>query len=1111
LKHIAARLIATCLALFSNAPFLAPSFAAEPSPSPEQIEFFEKKVRPVLIARCVKCHGDKKAEAGLRLDTKAGLAHGIDGVAVVVAGNVDASRIIKVSRYDDDVQMPPEGKMPDVEIAALETWVKQGAYWPGEDGAKPAMAAAVKDWPARIAEAQATHWAFRPIQNPRVPEVRSSAWALSPVDSFILQKLEQTELKPAAVADRRTLLRRVTFDLIGLPPTVAEYAAFEQDSSPDAWSKVVDRLLASPHYGERWGRHWLDIARYADTKGYAFQQDRRYPYAYTYRDYVVDAFNADLPFDQFVTEQLAADLLPARSDNRHLAALGLLTVGRRIGVEDDIDDRIDVVSRGMLGLSIACARCHDHKYDAIPTDDYYSLYGVFRSCTEPADLPLLAEPELTAEYLAFKAELDRRQAVYDKARRVEADKLEEQLRIHAGDYLAAVMIDARGKASLEPYKFATAEPRAPVMRHWKEYLKHSANQPDPVFSVWHRFAKLPTDKFAVEAEKVVTLARDGAKELPINPRLRDLLVKNPPTKPLDVAKVYDELFEGVRARWNDTVATAAKNKQPTPTQLADPADETLRQVLYGPSSPAVLTVDQANNLFDPGANIRLVAVKKKVDEWLSTSDGAPPRAMVMVDKSDLFNPAVHVRGNPALKGKKVPRQFVALATSGERKPFVNGSGRLELAQAIVDPRNPLTARVIANRVWQHHFGKGLVRTPSDFGVRGEPPTHPELLDFLASRLVDDHWSLKNLHRLLLSSRVYQQSSHVSPQAAKLDPENRLLSHTNRRRLEFEAIRDAMLVAAGRLDAQVGGRPVSLTAKPFTGRRSLYGYIDRQDLPDLFRTFDFASPDVSTEQRPQTTVPQQALFAMNAPFVIEQAREIARRAHVASSRAEEIALVYRAIFGRDATVSETALAHRFIEQAAAQPGPTPTWQYGYGELNGNGQVSRYTPFQHFTGKTWQPGEKMPDPKLGHLKISAGGGHAGNPIDGAAILRWTAPCDGSFVVEGAFEHPNDKGDGVLATVSYHRDVLCSAAAFNGKTKVMAPRVELKAGDTIDIAIHCRKETSHDSYILKPVIKQIGGADMEWNAEKEFRGPPTPPLGALEMLSQVLLLTNEAMFVD
>ncbi len=517
---------------------------------------------------------------------------------------------------------------------------------------------------------------------------------------------------------------------------------------------------ASPNYGERWGRHWLDVARYADTKGYVFTEERRYPYSYTYRDYVIRAFNDDLPYDQFIMQQLAADQLPLGDDKRPLAAMGFLTLGRRFlnNTHDIIDDRIDVTMRGLQGLTVACARCHDHKFDPIPTKDYYSLYGVFASSVEPADLPLLGKPERTEATIAYEAELKKRQEVVTK---------------------------------------------------FKE---------------------------------------DHKAELSANNR-----------------KFRDELK----------------------------------------------------------------GLEKKVEQWKVSGPASPPRAMILADAPKPRTPRVLVRGNPGNPGPEVPRQFVEVLAGEGRKPFTKGSGRLELAQAIAAQDNPLTARVLVNRIWQHHFGAGLVRTPSDFGLRGEPPTHPELLDWLAATFVEQGWSIKQLHRTILLSSVYRQSSEGDAKTTANDPENRLLGRMNRQRLDFEALRDSLLFVGGRLDTTAGGPGVEITTAPFPTRRTVYGFIERQNLPGVFRTFDFASPDTCTAQRHTTTVPQQALFLMNSPFVVEQAKRSAARTNGIVKEELRIDRLYRMALGRAAEADELATALRFLSAAKAAgelQGLTPWEQY-----------------------------------------------------------------------------------------------------------------------------------------------------------------------------------------
>jgi hypothetical protein len=738
--------VLTCLAALSTNPGILR--AADPprpaSPDPKAIEFFEKQVRPLLADNCLSCHGPMKQRGGLRLDSRAGMMKGSDSGPVVVPGEPDKSLLIQAVRQQDNVKMPPKGKLSDQAIDTLTAWVKMGAPWPDLARVNPPPTAPT------VEEVRKRHWAFQPVKEAPAPAVKKPEWVKNPVDAFVLAALEAKGLAPSAAADRRTLIRRVTLDLIGLPPTPEEITAFENDTSADAYARVIDRLLASPQYGERWGRHWLDVARYADTKGYVFTEERRFPYAYTYRDYVIRSFNEDMPYDRFVVEQLAADQLPLGEDRRPLAAMGYLTLGRRFlnNVHDVIDDRIDVTMRGLQGLTVTCARCHDHKFDPIPQKDYYSLYGVFASSVEPKDLPLLGEPERTPAYEMFERELKKR-------------------------------------------------------------------------------------------EEVVTAFREAHKE--------ELSAKN--------RKFRDEL----------------------------------------------------------------TALQKKVDEWKVTGPGSPPRAMVLQDAPAPTEPRLFLRGNPNNRGDAVPRQFLQVLAGDKRRPFAQGSGRLELAKAIADRDNPLTARVLVNRVWLHHFGQGLVRTPSDFGLRGDPPTHPELLDHLAHTFMAEGWSVKKLHRLILLSNAYQQGSDDNARAAAADPDNRLLWHMNRNRLDFEALRDSLLAVTGRLDRTPGGPAVDLTKAPYPARRTVYGFIDRQNLPGLFRTFDFASPDTTSPQRYNTTVPQQALFLMNNPFVQEQARAFAARPDVASLTDDEarIQRMHWLAYGRPADTEEVALGKKFVAAAAAK--------------------------------------------------------------------------------------------------------------------------------------------------------------------------------------------------
>ncbi len=902
-------------------------------PTAEQIEFFESKVRPIFADQCYSCHSEKaeKVKGGLRLDMREALLKGGTSGAVITPGDPDASLLIKAVRYTDpDLQMPPKDKKLSADqIAALEAWVRMGAPDPRNSTGPKSL--------TDVAEARARHWAFQPVTKPALPEVKKKRWVQTPIDSFVLAKLEEKHLDPAPVADRRTLIRRVTYDLIGLPPKPEEVDAFIKDKRPDAYARLVDRLLASPHYGERWGRHWLDVARYADTKGYLpGGVERRYPFSFTYRDYVIRAFNQDKPYDEFLIEQIAGDRLALGEDKSSLAALGFLTLGRRFlnNQNDIIDDRIDVVSRGTMGLTVSCARCHDHKFDPIPTRDYYALHGVFASSEEPAEQPLLGPMRDSADYQEFlkkKADIEKEIAEFENK---EIDKFLDELRQKVGDYLlgarAAEQLKDQSKfdALAGEYKTLPA-----VLRRWMSELDERRKKQDPVFAPWFELAALSEAGYETNSKPLLEKnAADSArfgvpplggsvaqppKDRTPNPVVAKALAEQTTNSLKQVAEAYTKLFKEVDAEWKAALAAAEKEKKPAPTQLADANREALRQVLYAESAPPNLPMDLARTLHARRLGEGAAPLRNKIEALNWTHNGAPLRAMALADRAAPKNSQVAIRGNAGNPGAEVPRGFLEVLSAPASGPFTNGSGRLDLARAIASRDNPLTARVFVNRVWLEHFGEGFVNTPGDFGVRTEAPLHRELLDYLAASFMENGWSTKKLHRMILLSATYQQSSEASAASLKADPDNRYRSHQNRQRLDFEALRDTLLAVSGKLDLKLGGVPVDLVAEPFPARRAVYGLIDRQNLPGLFRTFDFANPDTSSQRRFHTTVPQQALFMMNSPFVIEQARSLVQRDEVkrTNNAAEKIRAIHRLAWQRPAETTEVRLAEQFI---ASQP-------------------------------------------------------------------------------------------------------------------------------------------------------------------------------------------------
>ena len=845
-------------------------------------DFFEQRIRPMLLEKCIECHGPTKQENGVRLDRRDDVLQGRAGESLLInLAAPNESRLLKVLHYaEDDTQMPPSGKLDDEQLAYVQQWITNGAVWP--------ESADLEGEAKRRAERWREHWAFVP---PSMPDLSAVPGNEHPIDHFVKARLAAKNLTLSPDASPRVLVRRLSYALLGLPPELSELAeadAAAKNGTLTAWKTAyIDRLLASPHFGERWGRYWLDISRYADTKGYVFTEDREYPDAWRFREWVIKALNDDMPYDEFLKRQLSADRMPGSDDPAQLAAMGYLTLGRRFlnNPHDIIDDRIDVVTRGMLGLTATCARCHDHKFDPIPTADYYSLYGVFASSDEP---------------------------------------------------------------------------------------------------------------------------------------------KNEPS--------------------------------------------TLR----------------------------------------------------LVDRADPVEPVIFQRGSPGNRGDAVPRRFLTALSASDAPSFSDGSGRLELANSIANRNNPLTGRVAVNRVWMHLFDRGLVDSPSDFGVRTDPPTHPELLDYLTISFMDHQWSIKSLIRQIVMSESWQQSSDRRTDAEAVDPENRLFARMNRTRLDFEGQRDAVLAVAGRLDPAIGGTSVDVTTDTGTGRRTIYARIDRQNFPGLFRTFDVASPDAHAAKRFQTTVPQQALFQLNSPFIMDRATEISQATESAESSGDltgRIRLLFETILRRQPTPIEIAQSAAYVAQLQADQknssGPAG-WSYGYGTMDEATQtVTAFSEFPSMKDGTFQGGEKMPDEKLGWTSLNRRGGHSGGTSSLCAVRRWTADCDCRIFVNCVVVHENEEGDGVRCRiVTPGRGVIADATAHNSTESASVEAFDVTAGQNIDFVIDCRTNDSHDSFQSKIRITQFVGGKIHriWKSDDDFRDSPgAGRLSEWSQLAQALLLTNEFIFVD
>jgi hypothetical protein len=810
-----------------------------------------------------------------------------------------------------------------------------------------------KATPGQSFEDAKKHWAYQPITKPPLPKVAAKRRVQSPIDAFLLARLEQKSLTFAPPAEKRALLRRVYYDLIGLPPTFEEIEAFEKDHSKKAFEKVVERLLASPRYGERWGRHWLDAARYADTKDLVlvYGKDALRPYAYTYRDYVIRAFNEDLPFNEFIKDQLAADLEQPKILAWRLAGMGFLTLGRLFdnNPHDQIDDQIDTTTRGFLGLTVACARCHDHKYDAITQKDYYALYGVFRSSERPLDLPLLEDPQQKPGGPEFEKQLAKARQELEQHVDAEFAKLTENFRGRIGDYLVRAVTTkpdlwetTQFGLSLIPEDF-----RPTLMLRTRRVIEKRANPEDHVFGPWAELMAIADEDFAQQASEKTKLWNDtaqGARSNSWNSRVLAALAKAALTNKAAIARTYGDLLHEI---YEESKKPVAGN----PSGLNAEQLELLKLVTSS-ESPIWFPRRDTSEHMSRAEKDRYGSLESNLDKIATNATNPPPaRAMVLADLPEPYDPHIFKRGNPSRLGEAVPRAFVQVLSRSEPKPFERGSGRLELADSIASPSNPLTARVFVNRVWMEHFGEPLVGSTTDFGTRSEAPLHRELLDWLAADFIDSGWSVKHLHRMILLSSAYQQSStpavdrrrgrtesHI---ALTADPENKLLSRFPRRRLDFEAMRDSLLFVSGRLDLTVGGPSVDIAADPLNKRRTVYGLVDRQNLPGMFRAFDFPVPDQCSERRPRTVVPQQTLFGMNSPFVMEQARALAGSIESgkdafhrvpkptkdkdgtrwnASLPPQRIDALFRRVLGRHATKDEMASCLRFLQTAEAESLP-----------------------------------------------------------------------------------------------------------------------------------------------------------------------------------------------
>ncbi len=938
---------------------VGPLYAADREPLPGELDFFESRIRPILVNHCYKCHSEssKQAKGGLRLDSRESVIKGGDSGTAVIPGHVNESLIIQAVAYDGGFyDMPPSGKLSEIQISDLKKWVQSGAADPRKSVGDTQMTGSKSS-----STAAKNHWAFQKVKTPEIPKVIQNQWPLDAIDHFILAKLEEKQLKPAPVAQRQAWLRRVWFDLVGLPPTSDAIARFMNDKSSElqARTKVVDELLAQPQFGERWGRHWLDVARFAESSGGG--RTLLFKDAWRYRDYVINAFHTDMPYNQFLKEQIAGDVLPSKTESdkiRQLTATGFLVLGPTNYEEQDkyqlrmdiVDEQIDTIGRTTMGMTIGCARCHDHKFDPIPTRDYYAIAGIFRSTrtlqndtdnvAHWIDQPLppdsitkqaIANHEKSVNELQSKIKsirsqilkLDSRTSQLASAGVINPDILPGLViddskakpfgnwksSIYGGNYLGVgAVYDTKNQDRPATLTFDPDFPKSGLYEVRLAYVPHSNRATNTAIRILHadgeelkhvnqqakppiegRFLSLGTFRFEAGGAGFVLVSNEGSNG----------------------TVSVDAIWFVPPEETSFSHQNIAKNDQGT--------------ALLKELRSQLSTLEK-----------QLVRLKKQAPER--------PFAMTVRDHENAQDSPIHIRGNSKTLGSKVPRGGLSVVTE---VPFETikpetSSGRPGFAEWLTDNRHPLTARVMVNRVWLWTFGDGLVRTADNFGTTGQLPTHPELLDHLASRFMENGWSVKHLIRDIVLSQTYAMSDDISDNAELKDPENQLLSRFSRRRLDAESLRDAMLAAAGVIDQQVGGPNIQGATsidsndngaaaveygyqfKDF--RRSAYTPAFRNKRLELFEAFDFADINQAIGRREQSTVATQALFLMNHPFVREMAHRTAKRLLLSpfDDNRGRLDQITRWILSRPATEAEADILLPSLKSASSQTDLEKAW-------------------------------------------------------------------------------------------------------------------------------------------------------------------------------------------
>ncbi|QDT90394.1 PSD1 and planctomycete cytochrome C domain-containing protein [Gimesia algae] len=1099
--------------------------SAEPTqPTHREKElYFEQHVRPLLIKHCQECHGAKKQFAELRLDSRPALLKGGESGPAVKVNHPENSLLMSAVRRES-LEMPPDNSLTPGEIEILSVWIRQGAVWPqSADSKQPTTIDYTK------------HWSFQPIQDPAIPPVKNKDWPHNNIDYFILSRLEKAGLQPAPTAISAVLLKRIFWDLTGLLPTQEQIQSFTSNDQKSMVDSAVTAQLASLHYGERWGRHWLDLARYADTKGYVFFEKPAFHFAYTYRDYVINSLNQDKPFDQFIREQLAADYLKEELPHESQAALGFITLGPRFknDIHDIISDRIDVVTRGFLGLTVGCARCHNHKYDPVSTEDYYSLYGVFRNSLVPLDLPFRKQNHLSSELQEQAVKMQSAARELNNLYEGQHQKVLQDTSERLAEYLIVAQSRRQGPDTVKFDVIVDGDDLNPeVLLLWQEFLDITEKSADPVFSIWQKLDSIPEQMFASQAADVLERIIAASNPDSVQSLLASHLLKKNPRQFNDIIRGYATLFHEIDHDWAHRIVVARKPEQKQNQQPFPIARRQYLDSFYSPHSPLTIPLHGYTvlKLFpDRKLQEKVKALNAALDQARAQAPIELAQMMTLRDADQIIEPRVFKRGNPGSPGQPVTRKYLSYFEQVSDEQFQQGSGRLELANAISSSRNPLTARVIVNRVWQHHFGQGIVSTPSDFGIQGARPSHPELLDHLATWFIQNGWSIKKLHRYIMQSATYQQSSISHETGEKLDPANKLLWRMNRRRQDFESMRDTLLQVSHQLDSTVGGKSVSGITSDSNRRRTLYTFINRQEVPGLLRTFDFPSPDVSTGTRNSTSVPGQSLFLMNHPLVLKSAFILGNESEQAETPTAGIQHLYRSILQRDPTQSEISEMLEFVakDQIKLKTEPTRSeWEYGYASYDLiTKTLSDFQPLLHWNGKQYQGGDRLPDSKIGWVFLDQTGGHPGNDLDHVAVIRWRAPDEITVSLTGVLKHELPQGNGIRGRVLVNNQLALGPWTLHENTaKTDIKSIKLKKNQTIDFVVDIAGHLGFDSFIWSlditansPELTTVSKSEpqpplvRQWNYSKDFRKPAPVPVTSWQSLAQILLLSNEFQFID